>query len=96
VYAGRRRAKKAPRSTWLGGVLLPLLGSALAVAAWLVLVRLAIDVGRQTRTHPSGLGWARTVGVGAGAALSLLLALALAGRVRDAVAPRRPRGAHRH
>ena len=96
MAAGRRRAEKAPGGPRLGRVLLLLLGSGVAVAAWLVLVRVAIDVGRHARTAPGGIGWVRTVGVGAGAVLCLLLALALAGRVRQVVAPRRPPGTHRH
>jgi hypothetical protein len=77
-------------------VTLLLVGSGVAVAGWLVLVRVAIVFGRQAQTDPGGPGWARTVGAGAGAVLCLLLAFALAARVREAVAPRRRPGAHRH
>jgi hypothetical protein len=66
-----------------------------ASAAWVFLVRAAIDFGEAAS---GSAGWAMTIGAGIGATLCLLLVFVLLARLKDAVPVRqrgRPGGAHR-
>ena len=67
---------------------LPLAGALVAAAAWLFLVRAAIDFGRAARVDGRAVEWLLTIGTSLGAVLCLLLAFVLVARVREAGAPR--------
>ncbi len=73
-------------------------GSVVAAAAWLFLVRAAIDFGRAARSGQGASGWAFMLGASLGAVVCLLLLFALVARLRAVLrsAPRRaPGGRHR-
>ena len=84
---------------------LPLLaGTFAAAAAWVFLVRAAIEFGQAAGNSGRGVSdwaisdWTITIGAGAGAALCLLLVLVLVARLRDALGVTRgdrPHGEHR-
>lgn len=70
-----------------------LLGVVAAAAAWVFLVRAAIDFGRAAREGHGSAGWALTGGAGFGAALCLLLVFVLLTRAWEQMRSRgrRPR-----
>lgn len=88
-----RAARRLPR------VLLLLLGTALATAAWVLLVLQAISLGRDARDGDGTRTWALTGAATVGAAICLMLAFALLVRVRSAwraePEPLRPAAGHR-
>jgi hypothetical protein len=98
VAAGRRRAHKVRATRSPGRLVVLAAGVILAAAAWLFLVRAAIDFGTAARDGRATAGWAMSVGAGFGATLCLLLVFVLLARLREQVAPareRRPAGGHR-
>jgi hypothetical protein len=97
VAAGRRRAQKVRASRPPGRLVVLVAGVVLATAAWLFLVRAAIDFGTAARDGTGSAGWTMSVGVGLGATLCLLLVFVLLARLRQLVAParERPAGGHR-
>jgi hypothetical protein len=98
VPAGRRRAQKATATRPPARLALLVVGVVLAAAAWLFLVRAAIDFGTAARDDGGAAGWAMSVGAGLGATLCLLLVFVLLARLREQVAPargQRPAGGHR-
>jgi hypothetical protein len=99
VAEGRRRAEKPERAHG-GGRLrrlaLPVAGALLAAAAWVFLVRAAIDFGRTARVDGDASKWLLTVGASIGAVLCLLLAFVLVARARAGAGPRSHHtGSHR-
>jgi nitric oxide reductase large subunit len=85
VAHGRRRAEQAARASsggWLRHLALLGVGAVLAAAAWLFLVRAAIDFGRAARVDGEASLWLLTVGSSIGAVLCLLLAFVLVARAR--------------
>ena len=96
--AGRRRAVKvgsSARPGLLRRVLLLVLGTLAASAAWVFLVRAAIAFGESARDGRGASGWAMTVGAGAGATLCMLLVFVLVARVRQTLLPKQAPGEHR-
>jgi hypothetical protein len=75
--AGRRRAEKAPTPR-LPYALLRAFSTVLAGAAWVLLVRTAITLGRAAHDV---LGWGLTVAATVGATMCLLLVFALLARL---------------
>jgi hypothetical protein len=75
---------------------LNLVAALAAAAAWVVLVRAAIDLGRAARDDPGAMAWGLTVVATVGAALCLLLVFVLLARTRDSWAGRRRRVRGRH
>ncbi len=67
-----------------------------AAAAWVYLVRLAIELGRAARDDSDAMAWGLTVAATIGAAICLLLVFVLLARTRDAWAGRRRRVRGRH
>lgn len=91
---GRRHAVRAGR-TRLPAVLLTLLGAAVAAVAWVVLVLLAVHLGRDAHTVAT---WLPPVVATTAAVVCLLLVFALAGRswaVLRGAAPRHSGGKRR-
>lgn len=98
MSGGRRRAERAPGSGRVLPVLALAAGSVVAAAAWLFLVRAAIDFGRAARSGQGASGWAFTVGASLGAVVCLLLLFTLASRLRAVLRSAPPRvagGRHR-
>ena len=102
VSAGRRRADKkaAPRSARLPYVVLLALGVVAAAAAWVFLVRAAIDFGQAARDGQSA-AWAVCGAATVGAAVCLMLVFVLVARgwrmlgLRSEYQPRRSSGGKR-
>jgi hypothetical protein len=80
-------ARRRPR----GRALLGALALVAAVVAWVVLVVVAIDLGRSARADGGVTRWLLTVVASVGAALCLTLVFVLLARARDSL-----RGGGRH
>ncbi len=91
VGAGRRRAERVARRRPSGRALLGALALVAAVVAWVVLVVVAIDLGRSARADGGVTRWLLTVVASVGAALCLTLVFVLLARARDSL-----RGGGRH
>lgn len=101
MTTGRRRAERAGpgRQRVLrhvtGTVVASLVAILVATAAWVFLVRAAIDFGRSALDGHGPAGWVFTIVAGAGATLCLMLVFVLLARMSDELAPKRPVGGHR-
>jgi hypothetical protein len=71
------------------------LGTLLAGAAWVFLVRAAIDFGRAARGGGGLPGWLLTVAAAVGATMCLLLVFALLARVWDVLGLKQPHPSRR-
>ena len=98
--AARRGRHKARRLSFpLTGLVLHLLGAVLAGVAWLVLVRVAIDLGTDARTDGDARDWGYVVLTGVAAVVALVLAMQLIARTLrrlGLVSDYRSRHARRH
>ena len=95
-HDGRRRAVHAAGARPLRQALVYLVAAVVALAAWVLCVRAAIQLGQDARDSPGVVAWALTGLVTLGAAICLLLVFMLLARVRNSWAARRRRVRGRH
>ncbi len=96
MSVGRRRAQKAAGTGAGRRALLHVLGVLAGGAAWVFLVRAAIDFGRSARVHGSAAGWGFTVVAGVGAACCLMVVFVLLTRLGTALGSRSRHAPGRH